>query len=145
MDIKNISDGILSDKSRVISMEEQSKELDSFKKKYEDYDYNFKKIDQLFLNSKNPVGFIRFLEETAKDSGINEDIKLDIFLPDKSSDDSTVIISSVFARGEFKNILNFFERLDASPYLMRIKNTAIEKSSGDSTVNAVFSAETLSK
>lgn len=144
-DIKNSSREILLDKSKVISINEQNKELDDFKKKYNNHNYNLEKINQLFVDSKDPVDFIKFLEKTANDSGIGTDIKLDISLSEKGFNNLPVAISNIFTTGNFLNILKFSEKLDTSPYLMRINNLTIKKSSQESMVDANFLVEAITK
>ncbi len=143
--IKNSSKEILLDKSKVISINEQNRELDDFKKKYNNYVYNLEKVGQLFVDSKDPVSFIKFLEKTAIDSGINADVKLDISLLNKGFNNWPVVISNIFVTGEFLNMLKFSEKLDTSPYLMRIKNVIIKKSPQGSTVDANFLVEAITK
>ena len=142
-DIKNGSKEILLNKSKLISINKQNSGLSDFKKKYDNYVYNLEKVDQSFVDSKDPVSFIKFLEKTANDSGINTDIKLDISLLDKGFNNWPVVISNISATGEFLNILKFSEKLDKSPYLLRINNVIIKKSSQDLTVDASFLIEAI--
>ena len=144
-DIKNSSEEILLKKSEIISINDQNRELDSFSKKYNSYNDNFEKVNKLFVNSKDPINFIKFLEKTANDSGISTDIKLDISLSDKGFNDWPVAISNISATGEFLNILKFSEKLDTSPYLMKIKSLTIERSPQESTVDANFLVEAITK
>lgn len=143
-DIKNSSKEILLNKIKVISINEQNRELNNFKKRYNNYVHNLEKVDQLFVDSKDPVSFIKFLEKTANDSGISTDIKLDISLSAKGFNDWPVVVSNISATGEFLNILKFSEKLDTSPYLMRTKNIIIKKSSQESMVDANFLVESIS-
>lgn len=144
-DIKNGSNEILLDKSKVISIDEQKKQLDDFKKKYNNYSHNLEKINQLFVDSKDPVDFIKFLEKSANDSGINTDVKLNVSLSAEGFDNLPVVISSISATGKFLDILKFSEKLDTSPYLMRIKNATIKKSLKGPTVDANFLVEAITK
>ncbi|MBI3337086.1 MAG: type 4a pilus biogenesis protein PilO [Candidatus Staskawiczbacteria bacterium] len=144
-DVKNISKEIFLSKSKVISLNEQNMELNNFKKKYNNYSYNLEKVDQLFVDSKDPVNFIEFLEKTANDSGIGTDVKLDISLSKEGFNNLPVAISSIYGTGQFLNILKFSEKLDASPYLMRIKDLTIKKSPQEPTVDFNFLVEAVTK
>lgn len=144
-DIKNISEEILLYRNKVISIGDQNREFDNFKKRYDNYGSNLEKVAQLFVNSKDPVNFIKFLEKTAYDSGISTDIKLDISLLNKGFNNWPVAISNIFVTGEFLNILKFSEKLDTSLYLMRIKNVTIKRSQQGSTVDTVFLVEAMTK
>jgi len=144
-DIKSISEQILLYKQQVISINGQNREFDNFKKRYDNYGYNLEKVDKLFVNSKDPVDFIQFLEKTARDSGISNDIKLDVSLLSKGFNSWPVINSNIYATGEFLNILKFFEKLDTGPYLMRIKNVTIKKSRQEPLVEVTFLVEAITK
>ncbi|MSU60445.1 MAG: hypothetical protein EXS52_00830 [Candidatus Staskawiczbacteria bacterium] len=69
-DIKNISGEILLKRVEASSMDFQNRALDNFKKKYKEYGSNLVKINQSFVDIKNPVDFIEFLEKTATESDI---------------------------------------------------------------------------
>lgn len=144
-DIKNSSKEILLNKSKIASLNEQKGELDYFNKKYNNDSYILERIDQLFVDSKNPIDFIKFLEKTANDSGIIIDIKLNISLLDKGFNNWPVAISNISVTGEFLNILKFSEKLDTSSYLMRVKNVTIKKSPQVSAVDANFLVEAITK
>lgn len=144
-DIQNISEEILTDKNNVISINNQNVDFENFKKKYNNYINNLEKLDASFVDPKNPIDFIKFLEKTASDSGINTDIKMDITLSDKGFNNFPVAISNMYGTGNFLDILRFAEKLDASPYVMRIKNISIKKSPQKSTVDFNFSVEAVTK
>ncbi|MBI3631460.1 MAG: hypothetical protein HY219_01160 [Candidatus Staskawiczbacteria bacterium] len=144
-DIENSSNEILMDKGMAVSINEQKVQLDNFKKKYNDYNYNLEKINQLFVDSKDPIDFIKFLEKTAKDSGISAGVKMDVVLSTKETDNLPVIISNISATGKFLDLLKFSEKLDASPYLMKIKNMTIKSLPKETMVDFNLSVEAITK
>lgn len=144
-DIQNGSKEILSNKSKVAFLNKQRNELNGFNRKYNNDSYDLERIDQLFVDSKNPIDFVEFLEKTANDSGITMDIKLNISLLDKGFNKWPVAISNIAVTGEFFNILKFSEKLNTSPYLMMIKNITIKKSQQVSAVDANFLVEAITK
>lgn len=126
-DIKNDFNEISSKKSGVAFINQETKELDNFKKIYRDYKSDFDKMDQLFVNSENPVNFIKFLEKVASDSDISASIGL---VPSENQKIGNLpnINFNISAKGNFLNMLKFSEKLETGPYLIRINNVEIKKS-----------------
>lgn len=127
-DIKNESAEILSDKNKIDSIEQETRKLENFKKNYDYYKTDLEKIDKLFINSKNPVEFIKFLEKTAIDSTIEAKIN---FTPKERTNEALYDIFHISARGDFSNMSKFFEKLENGPYLIRIQSLDIRKSDAD--------------
>ncbi len=152
-DIKNGSKEILSNKNRAVLINEEIKELDNFKKNYDDYKPNLEKIDQLFIDSQNPIDFIKFLEGISFDSSIVSGINLVSLAGNETIDSLPVVLFQISAKGDILNILKFIEKLERGPYLIRIKNLTIKKSAQDNIkdgniyneVDANFSIEVVTK
>lgn len=137
--IKSNSDDLSLRKRNIAILKNQADEAESFKKNYEDYAPNFKKIDQLFVDFKDPIGFIEFLEKTAADS----EIKLEIFLsPHSLKEEEPSIAFQFFSSGDFLKILEFTKALESGPYLIEIKNLTI-KNLESKNVSAVFLIKTF--
>jgi len=118
---KNYKD-LISGKNNSFVMAEEFSEVESFRQKYEDYKVNLEKTDNLFVDSQNPVEFIKFLEKTASD----EKVKLEISSPSFSKDgESSLIIFRLSSYGDFSKNLSFIRKLETGPYLIRIKNLDI--------------------
>lgn len=120
-DIKNNSQKIISDKNQIFFIKKETEELDIFKKNYKEYESNLKKIDKLFVDSKNPVDFVKFLENTAYNSGLQSDISL------LQSSKSEVATFQVYVIGDFLKILDFADKLETGSYLITIQNLSIKK------------------
>lgn len=144
-DIKNSSDEILSNRIKSISINSQNNQLSDFKKKYDTYKYNLEKINKLFVDSKDPINFIKFLEKSANDAGVDMDTKLDVLLPTEELNNLPIVVSSISVTGEFLNVLSFFEKLDTSPYLIKIKKVTIKKSSQKLMVDSNLIIEAAAK
>jgi hypothetical protein len=120
---KNYED-LMSGKNDSFVMAEEFNEVQNFRQKYEDYRVNFEKIDNLFVDSQNPVEFIKFLEKTASDT----QVKLEISSPSFSKDgESSLAIFRLSSYGDFSKNLSFIRKLETGPYLIRIKNLDIGK------------------
>ena len=130
--IKDGSEEILSNKYKAIYINAETIELESFKKNYKNYKPSLDKIDQLFIDSKNPVDFIKFLEKVALDHSINADMNL-INFRQETTNNFPFVFFQVSAKGDFPSILKFVEKLETGPYLIRIENLALKKSKQEIT------------
>ena len=140
-DIKHNSNKILENKSELIFADEQSKSVEEFKDSYYKYESNFKKIDQILVDSKNPVDLIEFIELSGLELGLGLNINLLESGKKENMNGLNSVNFNINAAGEFYDILNFSKKLENGPYLVKIKSLSISKSSADSkdkTVDAQF-------
>lgn len=137
-DIKNDSRNIVLEENNIISLGNQLKEIESFNNKYSGLNPNLEKIDQLFVDSKNPVSFIEFLEKISSDSQINSVIALQSSLQKEKVSGWQYLTFNISCDGDYLKTLKFLERLENSPYLIEVSNIAIKKS-GDSVALAYSS------
>ena len=152
-DIERISQDILSKRVEAASMDFQNRELDHFKKQYKEYGSSLESINQSFVDIKNPVNFIEFLEEAAADLTIDFDINLNVAPRKEGSDNQPVAVFQVFAKGAFPNVLAFSEKMEKGPYLINVKSLSVKKtekgvlSKADTsnTVDASFLIEAVSR
>ena len=147
-EIDHNSQALLMGKNDTVILKMQSDEIENFKKIHKDYQPNLDKMHQLFIDAKNPVGFIKFLEEAASVSSIKPQISL---IPNQK--DQNTITFQLSTSGNFLNILDFLKRIENGQYLVEIKNINIKN--GDTTntaknypsgrVDATFLINTFSK
>lgn len=130
-DIESISQDILSKRIEAASMDFQNRELDNFKNKYAEYAPILESISQSFVDVKNPVNFITFLEKTANDLAIDFDINLNTSSKKEGAAKEPAVMFQVFAKGKFSDILVFSETLERGPYLVIIKNVSMKKTEED--------------
>ena len=126
-DIKHTSQEIVSGKEKTAFLYQQNKELDDFKKKYKDYEANLGAIDQLFIDPKNPVDFIKFLESTSSRLNVALDINVITGAKKESPAGSSDSSFQIYARGNFANVLKFAEQMETGPYLLVVKSLSIGK------------------
>ncbi|OGZ62895.1 MAG: hypothetical protein A2998_00750 [Candidatus Staskawiczbacteria bacterium RIFCSPLOWO2_01_FULL_37_25b] len=121
-EIQKSSKELISEKNNSFNMAKELDEVENFKQKYEKYRTDLEKIDNLFVDSKNPVEFIKFLENTASDAGV----RLEISSPSFSSDAKfPLMIFRLSSYGDFSKNLSFIKKLEAGPYLAKIQNLDI--------------------
>jgi len=135
-EIKKNSDDLVFSKASMVSLSAQTIETEKFKKDYIRYKVNLDKIDQLFVDAKNPVEFIKFLENTAYNSQVTSKISL----PPVSATSSQFILLQLSSKGSFTSIFDLVEKIETGPYLIEIGNLTIKESQVDSA-----SKDTLSE
>lgn len=123
-EIEKNSTDLISAKNDIITLTAQINETNNFKKKYESYKSNLDKIDQLFIDSNNPVDFIKFLEDSAATSQITSQITL----TSSTIKNPTFITLQFISKGSFSGLLNFIKKIEAGPYLIEIENLSIRNS-----------------
>ena len=97
--------------------------MENFKKNYDAYKPNLKKIDQLFVDPVNPVGFIKFLEDTSSESQITSQISLQ---PSYIENSQNFIIFQLSAKGIFPAMVSFLKKVETGQYLIKIENLTIQ-------------------
>lgn len=123
-EIKKISQSFISQKERIITLEQKTQSLENFTKIFPTLSPELEKIDKLFVDQKLPIDFITFLEQTAK----NCQLSLEIVSSSPVSNDKDPWPSLSFQlnlAGSFPNISRFLEKLESAPYLIEIQNLTI--------------------
>ena len=122
-------------KEDLVSVEKKRENLDKIKEKYSQWGPDLDKIDNLFVNSDEPLDLIKFWEETAESSGLLIDI---------SSISSQIIETDSLSRslnfqvslsGSFPNFSKFLNKIENSPYLTEIRNVSIARTEEKVNIN----------
>ncbi|MFH1841286.1 MAG: type 4a pilus biogenesis protein PilO [Candidatus Nealsonbacteria bacterium] len=138
--IQKESDNLVFQKKRLLELEMKIKNLKDFQAVYDDYQINFKKIDNLFINSAEPIDFIEFLEQEAENSNLFIEITP---FQEEEGDLWPTMNFQLTSAGSFNDFLEFFEKLESSPYLIEVLSLRIRESTkGDErSVDAGLSEE----
>ncbi|MEK7540954.1 MAG: hypothetical protein AAB529_01820 [Patescibacteria group bacterium] len=136
-EIKMSSKEAFLEKNNIATLGIQANEIENFEKNYSLYKPDLEKMEQLFIDSKNPVDFIKFLEKTASDLEITSKISL---LPPPKKGNQNFISFQFFSSGDFSKMLEFSEKLETGPYLIEIKNLTI-KNSTEQNISKNYSPE----
>ncbi|MCX6718589.1 MAG: hypothetical protein NTY81_03260 [Candidatus Staskawiczbacteria bacterium] len=142
-EIERNSKALISAKKDMAGLDAQINEVENFKKNYENYEPNLKKIDQLFVDPANPVDFIKFLEDAASASQITSQISMPPYSqnsqqePTSSKKSKPKVMDSIIfqfsSKGSFSGALNFAKKIESGPYLIEIENLTIQNSTDNST------------
>jgi Tfp pilus assembly protein PilO len=138
-EIKNNSKDLNLIKEEIISSDQERTNLKNLKPILEKAEPDSKKIDSLFINSKAPIDFIKFLEELAKNCNIS--MKIDSINPGNAKKYSWQIFTlQLEISGLYSNFSKFVDKLENRQYLIDIYNLSITKlsnlRSGSSTLSS---------
>ena len=135
-DIQSNSQNLVSAKNSLTALQLQNSDILNFKKNYSDYKPNLDKITASFVDPKNPVDFIKFIEDTAQTAGVSP--KISLFSSGQEQDqDPNSIMFQVSASANFLNILHFTEKLEDGPYLIEIENATMKSAEQDTALKNV--------
>ena len=144
--IKKDSEDMASQKVQAAVLSQENKDVEIFKKNYDAYKPNLDKFDQLFVDSKDPVDFIKFLEQQASEAGVTSDISL---LSPSTGNNLSFIELQFSATGNYFNVLNFSNKIENGPYMLEVEKLIIGKSLNEKSVSknvdAVFSIKVFTK
>jgi len=126
-DIDEESRNLISQKSSVRSLEYDFNFAENFQKKYQEYEPNFKKIDDLSINAQSPVVFIKFLEKTAVDYGVKVGLSSPSFFNEGNFSFANFNLS---VAGSFSEVIKFLKVLESGQYPIRIQNLNIVDNTG---------------
>jgi hypothetical protein len=129
---KNSKDLVLA-KNDIVDLNAQINETNNFKKNYEIYKPNLEKIDGLFIDIKNPVSFIKFLENTASNSQVTSKISL----PVSPLNSQQFITFQLVSKGSFSNMLKFIKEIELSNYLIEIESLNIQNLNRDPQIKDI--------
>jgi len=135
-DIKINSEKIIHQEQELKTLEIQLAGLQKFKAVSREIEETAERIDNLFIDSRVPVDFIRFLENLAEIHYLDASIS-----PAASGklnkDYWQSLVFQINSRGSFPDLLKFLEKLENGPYLMKIQNLNIIRE--EQGVRAAFS------
>ena len=113
--------------------------MESFQKNYEAYKTNLEKIDGMFVDPKNPVEFIEFLEKVASENKIKSDISLMQALVKENKSGPSFLAFQITCEGNFSDVIRFSEKLENGIYLIDIQNLMVKKAEASAgKVKATF-------
>lgn len=145
-EVKSDSENLVTIENSTAMLAIQNSQIENFKKEYQGYKPNLEKMDQMFIDAKNPADFIKFLENTASNAGVNAKISLQNF-----DQKDTAMTFQLFTSEDFLKILHFLETLEYGPYLLSIENLNMVSSGPQADnnisgrVDATFSVKVFAK
>ena len=125
--IKEYSRQLLLEKEKQASFTEEKRNIQGFEAIYQELEPELEKTNNLFVNSKVPIEFINFLEETAANSNISIKVSSVISKDVGEEDIWPFLHFHLQSSGSFPNFLRFIEKLENSFYLIEIYDLNIKR------------------
>lgn len=125
--IKNNAKELSSLKDKNFYFSEQFNKNIEFNDNKEKYEKDFEKINQMLVNYKDPIDFIKFLESVAQSLNLEIDIS---FLPSNNkvvNNNWNTLSFQIACLGSFNNNLSFLNKLENSSYLIAVENIKVNK------------------
>ncbi|OGZ69503.1 MAG: hypothetical protein A3D44_03750 [Candidatus Staskawiczbacteria bacterium RIFCSPHIGHO2_02_FULL_42_22] len=113
-------------KNSTVELQMQNDEIERFKKNYNTYKPNLDAIEKLFVDPRNPVDFIEFLEDTAASSNL----QFYVSLAKDAKLEANGIGFRISVSGNFFDIVRFTNNMEHGPYLISIKTVTLGQLSG---------------
>jgi len=124
--IKYSSENLVFQKERLAELENKSENIKKFQIAYGSRQANFEKMNRLFINKEEPINFIKFLEKEAKTAHLSIEIT-PVTVKTVASDFWPSTDFSLTLNGSFPHFLQFLNRLESSPYLIKLSNLNLDK------------------
>lgn len=105
-------------------LDQKATEIPELENKFQALGPELEDIEHLFVDSKTPIDFLRFLESMAKDSNLTIRVSL---LPTKPKEVTAfpALNFELSLMGSFSNCFKFLEKLELAPYLIDIEDFTI--------------------
>ena len=124
--IKKSAEDLIFQKEAFFSLKESQEALEKLRKDFINLKPEVEKIEDLFLESENPVEFLNYLEETALSSGILIQTSA-LSFGGKNNGAFHYLSLQVSFKSRFFNFSKFLDRLENSSFMLEIQNLNVRK------------------
>lgn len=114
-------------KQEAAFMQLQAVQLDDFKFRYPELQENLDKISGLFVDGSNPVDFITFLEGISRGANVQSEVSISPAAGKEGATQARNMMFLISLRGDFSDILDFSEKLEAAPYLVKVNSFKVAR------------------
>ena len=143
--IKSESSNLIAQKNKLAESEVKIKNIQDFEVSFKQYQPNLEKINELFIDISEPIGFIKFLEQEATSSQLSIEIAPPVLKEEKDAPWRSLEFS-LNLEGSAPKFLRFLDRLESSPYLVEPLNLSIRKISDiNNTIAAILLIKVYAK
>ena len=122
--IKKNANEIINQKKQIILYEKRIQNFNTLATEYKEFQPNIAKINSIFIDSKEPLEFIDFLETTAETLGLSVDILIN---NNEAESNLSNLGFQITAFGSFDNLMKFLEKLESANYLVDINSLSVQK------------------
>ena len=123
-EIQENADGFISKKNEILVLDQEIRNFDQIKDKYQSHWLQVDNLGSLFVLREMPIDFTRFLQDLASSSSL----PIVISIPpsgEKGNERWEYFTYNLSLEGSFSNFARFLEKLENSPYLIKLENMNI--------------------
>ncbi len=114
--VEQASEGYRENQRIIQGLDQQIILSQQLKKNYLKKESQFRSIEQAFLPESETVGFITTLEQIARQTGNDFEIKTANTVVDQNNQDQAFLSLHILLQGDFNSLLEFLANLEDSPY-----------------------------
>ncbi|HEY4510138.1 MAG TPA: hypothetical protein VJC15_04090 [Candidatus Paceibacterota bacterium] len=120
---------VLAHKREILQLKEDVMNSLEFEMLAGQYEKEFMQLEELFVDSKIPIAFFRFLDETAARLGVQIE-KSPGAAQKLESDRWPSFEVRVAGSGAYPSVMAFLQKIENAPYLLEVKTLAISTEKG---------------
>lgn len=125
------SKNLAAKKSALVFLGEQIEVLNNFQNSGFEYRQKINKLDSSFVSEEAPIEFIEFLEKEALAQNLKISLSSGTGVPEKKENRITIGFQARIT-GKFPDALVFLEKIEKSPWLIKIEQINIDRTSEES-------------
>ena len=129
-DIQENSQDYIARRKAIANLEANFENQKNLKNVFQDYELNFKKFENFYIEQDAPIDFFEFLEDRAKHCLLSIEISSSSVQGSKE-DKNKYLILQIKLEGDEQNFLRFLEQIENSDYLIEITGLNLKKASKD--------------
>jgi len=138
--INNNSQVLLKNKEKISILAKESEDFEKIKVFYQNHQEDFKKIENMFIDSEAPIDFISFLEKTAQDCQLQ--LKINSLIKNQEKEKNLSFLSfQISIQGSFSNFLKFIDKIENGPYLIDTVDLSVQSAKEENLENKEFQKE----
>ena len=120
---------VLAHKRKILQLKENAESSREFEIFFGQYEKEFVRLEGLFVDSKIPIAFFRFLDETA--ASLNVQVEKSLGAAQQLEGDRWPSFEVRLAGGgAYPNVIAFLQKIENAPYLLEVKTLAISTEKG---------------
>jgi hypothetical protein len=140
--IQKNSQDYVAQREAIANLEANFENQKNLKSVLQDYELNFKKFENFFIEQDAPIEFFEFLENKAKHCSLS--IEISSSSVEESEEKNKYLNLQIKLKGNEQNFLRFLEQIENSDYLIEVIGLNLRKADKENsgTITALLTIKT---
>lgn len=138
LSLKNDSLELSLKKEELYSLVNKKKNFGAITVAYENLKEDIGKANDVFVNEKEPLNFISFLEKTGDSLGLL--VQISLAQEEAKEEEISGVSFQIKVTGYFDDLMRFLEKIESAQFLTEINSLTIQKNSGTKSGDAKISS-----